>query len=735
MSTLPTIPSSINASQPRAAAAASTANTGASIDPLKLLARHKWLLAGAAIGGGLLGWGMNALLEVVYPVWKPVVTFRCTPPMESITSAGAMANDTEMARFMQTQVNMMTLPAILREVLDDPRLRSNADKWAARYTRKDPVTGEPGLDPKLALLALRDDLSARVRPNSTLIELSFAAKWADDATVIVGLVREKYIATLEREGRVILDERTKSLRDTLSRIDSDVQALQNRRKRIIETDSLESVDERVSSNQQQLTRIQEQLLEVEQDLLAINKRRELMAQEIDNPAVFSDELRERVDRDPLILDIKGRISRYEDELKSMLNAGRSREHREYKSMEARIAGARGTLDEERTRLLRQGFDSEFDTLTKQSRQLEAQRTGLTLGREEVAKRQVALTQLQTDVNDIRNQIENLLETRAVTNADLQKIISLSQVATANRVVVAQQERIPEELSFPKLEFMIPLGIILGVGAVGGITFLREVVDQRVKGPGDINLMPRLKLLGWIPDAAEDPEGAGASETAFRDRPRGIIAESFRQLRSGVAKRIDEAGHKTILVMGGMPGSGATTVVANLALAMAAADKKVLVIDANFRRPALHRAFGVQESPGVADVLTGAKPLESAVQKSSTPNVDVLAVGSRELRVVERLAATGKVDLLVKAKAAYDVILLDVAPAVVAGDGIALANRVDCSVLVVRAMADKRGMVARIRNELVDARAEFLGVVVNGVRASAGGYMKGNIRAAAEYAKA
>ena len=735
MSTLPTSPSTINATQSRASGAASTASVGASIDPLKLLARHKWLLAGAAVGGGLLGWGMTAVLEVTYPVWKPVVTFQCHPPMESITSAGATANDTEMARFMQTQVNKMTLPAVLKEVVDDPNLQINAPNWSMRFMRQNPASGETAFDARRALLWLRDDISARVRPSSSLIELSFSARPKEDATAIVGLVREQYMAMLEREGRVILDDRTKSLRDALSRIDSDVQALQSRRKRIIESDSLESVDERVSTNQQQLTRIQEQLLEVDQDLLAVNKRRELMSQEIDNPAFFSDELRERVDRDPLILDIKGRISRYEDELKSMLNAGRSREHREYKSMEARISGTRQNLDEERNRLLRQGFDSELDTLTKQSRQLDAQRTGLVLSRDEVAKRQVALTQLQTDVNDIRNQIENLLQTRAVTNSDLQKIISLSQVATASRVGIAQMERIPDELSFPKAEFMIPLGIIVGLGAVGGITFLREVVDQRVKGPGDISLMPRMKLLGWIPDAAEDPEGKGATETTFRDRPRGIVAESFRQLRSSVSKRIDEAGHKTILVMSGMPGSGATSVVSNLALAMAAADKKVLVIDANFRRPALHRAFGVQESPGVADVLTGAKPLESAVQKSSTPNVDVLAVGSRELRVVERLAATGKVDLLVKAKAAYDVIILDVAPAVVAGDGIALANRVDCSMLVVRAMADKRGMVARIRNELSEARAEFLGVVVNGVRASAGGYMKGNIRAAAEYAKA
>jgi capsular exopolysaccharide synthesis family protein len=185
----------------------------------------------------------------------------------------------------------------------------------------------------------------------------------------------------------------------------------------------------------------------------------------------------------------------------------------------------------------------------------------------------------------------------------------------------------------------------------------------------------------------------------------------------------------------MPGSGATSVVSNLALALAAADKRVLIIDANFRRPALHRVFGVQEAPGVADVLCAGKSLESAVQKTSTANVDVLSVGSKELRVVERLAASANGDLLARAKAEYDVILIDVAPAVVAGDGLALAQRVDASVLVVRAMADKRGMVSRIRNELGDARAEFMGVIVNGVRSSAGGYMKGNIRAAAEYAKA
>jgi Mrp family chromosome partitioning ATPase len=92
-------------------------------------------------------------------------------------------------------------------------------------------------------------------------------------------------------------------------------------------------------------------------------------------------------------------------------------------------------------------------------------------------------------------------------------------------------------------------------------------------------------------------------------------------------------------------------------------------------------------------------------------------------------------LLAEAKSRYDLVLIDTAPAIVAGDGLALAQRCDASLLVVRAMGEKRGLVARVRNELSETRGEFLGVLVNAVRASPGGYLKGNLRAAQEYQKA
>jgi polysaccharide biosynthesis transport protein len=274
--------------------------------------------------------------------------------------------------------------------------------------------------------------------------------------------------------------------------------------------------------------------------------------------------------------------------------------------------------------------------------------------------------------------------------------------------------------------------VLLTGLTLGIILLRELIDQRVKGPSDVSMIPRTRLLGWVPDTAEDPAGAGNAETAFRDRGKGIVAESFRQLRGSMIKRLAAADHRVLLVMGSLPGSGTTTVISNLALAFATSEKRVLVIDANFRRPSQHRVMGLQESPGLADVLAGRRPLADAVQATSTANLDLLSAGSKELRVFERLSAQSMAELLTAARATYDIVLVDVAPVVVAGDAMGLAQKVDATILVVRANAEKRGMVARVRNELADARSEFLGVVVNGVRAAAGGYMKGNIKAAAEY---
>jgi capsular exopolysaccharide synthesis family protein len=189
----------------------------------------------------------------------------------------------------------------------------------------------------------------------------------------------------------------------------------------------------------------------------------------------------------------------------------------------------------------------------------------------------------------------------------------------------------------------------------------------------------------------------------------------------------------VLVAGCMPSSGSTSVAANLALACAASGKNVLLIDGNFRRPAMHRVFGVSEGPGLGDVLAGEVTLDAAAQSlKDVPTMKVLTAGTAAKRVYEALASDKLSEVLSQARTKFDCVFVDVAPAVVSGDAVSVANRTDASILVARTFNEKRGMIARVKNELSEARGEFFGVIVNGVKSAAGGYLRGNIKASHEY---
>jgi len=211
-----------------------------------------------------------------------------------------------------------------------------------------------------------------------------------------------------------------------------------------------------------------------------------------------------------------------------------------------------------------------------------------------------------------------------------------------------------------------------------------------------------------------------------------VAESVRHIRVGAVKQLQQRGHKTVVVFGGMPGSGATAFVSNLAASCAKGEMRVLAIDANLRRPRLHTAFELSDHPGLADVLSRNCTLADATVDTNVENLSIVPAGAAELRVTERLMTSIMDQVLAEAREEYDLVLIDAPPTIVSSDAMTLAGRCDAALLVVRAYGEKRGLVARIRNQVEETRAEFVGVVVNAVRASAGGYFRRNFRATHEY---
>ena len=196
--------------------------------------------------------------------------------------------------------------------------------------------------------------------------------------------------------------------------------------------------------------------------------------------------------------------------------------------------------------------------------------------------------------------------------------------------------------------------------------------------------------------------------------------------------MDRQGYKSLLLVGPQAHSGVSAVTNNLAISLTYDGKRVLILDANSRRPAQHRHFGVAAEPGLIEVLAGTVKFEDAVVQIDSPRIDVLPVGHVSHAMPEMFEGSAFIDLLSQVKDSYDIILIDVSPALLTSDSSLMVKHVDAAAFVVRAMEDMRGMVGRMLRQLSGQRAEVLGVILNGVRSSAGGYFRKNYKAFYSY---
>ena len=722
MSTQPARPNPSPRPGPRPAGATTTV-----IDPVKVVKKYMWLLVASVIVGAVIGMAAFFILLRLTPRYRSSVYFQCYPPLVDPQTAheANKSNEDEMDRFMETQVRSLTSEGILDGVIKDPKLRTEAAKWCAQFGKG------AKFDENKAMLDLEEIVHARVVRGTTVIELS--AVWSDpvDVTAIAGLVKSRYLTELERGyNRNILDQRDK-LASMINSQKAQVQQNQARRDRILVDESVDSLETNLQQSTLELQEVTRELTDVRMDTEAVQVELAGLEQQLSSPGgiVYPDRLRAEADHDPLIAGLRQQIASSEAEL-TRLRKGLGDEHRSVKRMRNQIDSLRQHLTEKTERTLRSMFDAQVDSTRRSLSQLQAQEADLLNRREKAESRNNELTRTKVTIADITREVDQAIQRIEANESALSMIDAQRAIQTAARVDVLQQERQPTEVAFPKIYIIGPAGVVLVTGLVAAGVFLRELLDQRVRGASDLGLIPRAQLVGVIPDASEDPSAPEHVETVFRDNPRGVLAESFRQLRVPLLKKMTHAGHKTLLVASSMPESGVTSVVVNLAHALAAGERRVLVIDANLRRPSVHRVLGLQDRPGLGEVLAGQAVLDEVVAHTDT--IDVLPAGASELRLYERLAADSMSELLAEAKAKYDVVLIDVAPAVVSGDSGVLASKCDCTILVARALREKRGLVGRISGELADARSDFLGVVINGVKSAAGGYLRRNIRATHEY---
>ena len=283
---------------------------------------------------------------------------------------------------------------------------------------------------------------------------------------------------------------------------------------------------------------------------------------------------------------------------------------------------------------------------------------------------------------------------------------------------------PTSPSRPKPIYWIPSGLLIGLAVGLALAFVLELLDTSIKAPSDVVRRVGLPVLGAVPHAGDLDEDVEPLHRAFANQPRSLFSEAIRQIRAALIYGGPENERRSLLLTSAMPQDGRTVVALNLAAAIASFGRKVLVVDVNLRQPKIHQLFPDVPLPGLSGALTEPYPWES-LALAVGGNLSVMAAGPVPAKPTELLGSEKMRRLIEEMTAKYDHVLFDGAPCLLVSDAGVLGRMVDGVLLVVRAGTSTPGMVNRARDVLASVGARVLGVILTGVRATAGGYLRKN----------
>jgi polysaccharide biosynthesis transport protein len=312
--------------------------------------------------------------------------------------------------------------------------------------------------------------------------------------------------------------------------------------------------------------------------------------------------------------------------------------------------------------------------------------------------------LARDVESGRQIYESLLQRAKETGVS-------GELKTSNVRVVDQAEA-PLSAVSPRPRLNLGLGAFAGLILAFGVAFLVEYVDSRLKSPEEIKACLGLAPLGIIPELKK-PRTESPNPLVNQGVPQNF-SESFRALRTNVMFSNPDEGPQTLVITSTGPGEGKTMVASNLAVSFALDGQRVLLIDADMRRPRVHDVFDLEQEPGLSNVLVGdAKPSE-ALRKTNTAGLWTLTSGKVAPNPAELLGSRRFKDLLDSLGQCFDLIVVDTPPAMVVTDSLIAARVASGVVFVVGADMTSRYTAQTCIEQFGRGRARMLGAVLNRV---------------------
>jgi capsular exopolysaccharide synthesis family protein len=698
-------------------------------DVWRIIRAHAWLIIIMVVVSGVIGWAINSFLYSHYPRFTATgllqVTALQSPDPLKVEAVNIDPGVTALEQ--KTQAALLKSDALLSKVLQNENSEIRNTDWFKQFVKN----GVPDI------AAAKEDFedncySTAPLPETRLVKVEFTYSKPKDCQTIVREICDQHISDQQQ---LVTDEgRQQSVRlsdlkqgDEMDKSQKQLR-LQSLRANI--TLGGGDVTTRMGIKQLQLEAANADMNKAETELRMasgqLDTTKDSLSHGIDPYAI--DQM---VDTNPQLQMQRNYLDNAEAQYDNMRDQyGDANPHTgvakaAYERQKTKVDNLEAETRSKARNAWMDNLTGSVASATKARDECKAKMESLQNDLSDLADHMISYFSTEQDLKDIQEHekaVEDQLKTLDYTQK--QKL--------EGKIAWSQKPEVPYSPSFPKLKIILPVALAIGLLLGVGIAFLREMTDTTVRSDRDV-VRVQMQLLGMIGDESQDPQATGARlPLVIFDAPHSMTAEQLRQVRTRLQHAASLDTTRSLLITSPSPGDGKTTIACNLAAGLALNGRRILLVDANFRRPEIHKVFALANEQGFSDVLNGAITFDDVVQETQVPNLAVMTSGPKPINATEMFESQLLIDFIERALEEFDHVIFDSGPMMVVSESSAMASRVDGVVTVVRARGNSRGLLTRMRDTLRAIKAEHLGVVLNGVRAQGGGYYGRNIKTFYEY---
>jgi capsular exopolysaccharide synthesis family protein len=731
---------------------------GSSRSPLLAIWRRRWLVLLGAVVGLVLGALVYAQRPPVYQSSAQVLVVK--KRSDTLPVAGGDPRASFYEDYVSTHVVLIRSPFVVQMAVKKRNLAS---------LRSFEGHGDPTATILAGLSAARDVPKDSTSPPNNIINLTYKGADSSDSAAVLAAVIDSYRDFLDETYRNVNDSTLSDITAARDLLKRDIADKQKKYREFLETlprhlsrgtDGLNVHQRRINTYQAEQTTLLARAGEIRQRLAKIEQARKegrsdgmLMAlaskplskDAKDAPAKdVSLETRMHEQVFPLLLKEKALQQDYGDEHPDVLRVREQIAMTKAHFARLEKVAEKGAPRKRDTDLSRR-LDNQVEALREELAVLDTVHQSLSEGIEREVK-------LASELALYENQDEAFRREIGGSEKVLEQVVARLQAINLGRDNGGYDARVIAEpgpggkvspIAYQMLLGGLLAGLVLGVGAA----YVLELTDKSFRTPEEIRRRLRLPIIGHIPYLRPQevvpvatPDGGSVELDGGLieyHKPRSVEAEAYRAVRTALYFNTHGERHKVIQVTSPNMGDGKSTLIANVAVAIAQSGRKVVLLDADLRRPRVHRIFGLTARKGLAQVISGTADLAEATQQTVIPNLSVLPCGARPADPSELLTLPRFADLLEELRELYDYVLVDTPPLLAVSDPCVVAPRVDGVVLTIRVSKNGRPAAERACDMLAGLKAHVYGVVVNGIgkEGAMAGYGSANYQYAYEYSDA